>query len=217
MISSWQAAIKKNGFDGYLWLNNDTVVLPNYFDELFIADKYSLDHYGVHGIYVGCTMDRARTHQTYGGFNFTNYLTLKDKFVRPNGTIQCCQCAHGNITYISQDVVKKMGILSNRYIHSGGDHDYTYLAYKRGLPLLVLREYVGLCDNDHKKDGYDSFMKMNLKNRLEYLKSPLGFNLHNTLLFQKRCFPYRYPFVLVFGYLKALFPDLYFKIYKFLR
>jgi GT2 family glycosyltransferase len=217
MISSWQAAIKEGGFDGYLWLNDDTKVLPNYFEELLIADQYSMDHFGIHGIYVGSTMDRVCTRLTYGGFDFVNPWTLKDKFIIPNGQIQACQCAHGNITYVSQDVVDKMGIFSSKYIHSGSDHDYTYRAYKRGFPLLVMQEYVGLCDNDHKDNGYESFMEMNLQNRLSYLKSPLGFNLHNTLLFQKRCFPYRYPFVWVLGYLKALFPHLYFRLYKLLR
>jgi GT2 family glycosyltransferase len=217
MISSWRAAIKKGGFDGYLWLNDDTTVLPNYFEELLIADKYSLEHFGVHGIYVGSTMDNNRTHLTYGGFDFINPWTLKDKFIIPNGQIQKCQCAHGNITYVSQYIVSKMGIFCDKYIHSGGDHDYTYRAYKRGLPLLVMRKYVGLCDNDHREDGYYSFMKMNLRERLHYLKSPLGFNLHNTLIFQKRCFSYRYPFVMIMGYLKALFPRTYFKIYKKIR
>ena len=40
---------------------------------------------------------------------------------------------------------------------------------------------------------------------------------HYTLLFQKRCFPYRYPFVWVIGYVKALFPKLYLGFYKVLR
>jgi GT2 family glycosyltransferase len=217
MISSWTAAIEKGGFDGYLWLNDDMIVLPNYFDELLITDKYSMEHFGVHGIYVGSTMDNNRTHLTYGGFNFINPLTLKDKFIIPNGQIQKCQCAHGNITYVSQYIVNKMGIFTDKYIHGGSDHDYTYRAHKRGLPLLVMRKYVGLCDNDHKEDGYASFVKMNLGERLKYLKSPLGYNLHNTLLFQKRCFPYRYPFVLIMGYLKAMFPKAYFKLYRKMR
>ena len=34
MINSWKAAIEHGGYDGYLWLNNDTIVLPNLWNEL---------------------------------------------------------------------------------------------------------------------------------------------------------------------------------------
>lgn len=218
MINSWKAALEtEERYDGYLWLNNDTTLLPTFWEELNQADRYSRNKYGKGGIYVGSTCDSNRDHLTYGGFNFTNCLTLKDEFVIPNSTFQSCQCAHGNLTYVSQDVVDEMGIFTDDYIHSGGDHDYTYRAYKRGFPLLVLPSFVGVCDNDHPEDGYADFLKMTLKERLQYLRSPLGFNLHNTLVFQRRCFPYRYPFVWLMGYLKAFFPHFYWKVYKKLR
>lgn len=214
MINSWKAAIEHGGYDGYLWLNNDTIVLPDLWNELEQADEYSRKQFGKGGIYVGSTKDPLTGEFTYGGFEFTNQWTLKDRFLHPNGHFQLCQCAHGNVTYISHDVVEKMGILCEQYLHGGGDHDYTYLAYKAGFPLIVLKDYVGICENDHQQGGYADFLSMSLKQRIKYLYSPLGFNLHNTLLLQKRCFPYRYPFVWLMGYLKAFFPKMYFKIYS---
>ena len=214
MINSWKAAIEHGGYDGYLWLNNDTIVLPNLWNELEQVDEYSRKQFGKGGIYVGSTKDPLTGEFTYGGFEFTNQWTLKDRFLHPNGHSQLCQCAHGNVTYISHDVVEKMGILCEQYLHGGGDHDYTYLAYKAGFPLIVLKDYVGICENDHQQGGYADFLSMSLKQRIKYLYSPLGFNLHNTLLLQKRCFPYRYPFVWLMGYLKAFFPKMYFKIYS---
>lgn len=214
MINSWKAAIEHGGYDGYLWLNNDIIVLPNLWNELEQADEYSRKQFGKGGIYVGSTKDPLTGEFTYGGFEFTNQWTLKDRFLHPNGHFQLCQCAHGNVTYISHDVVEKMGILCEQYLHGGGDHDYTYLAYKAGFPLIVLKDYVGICENDHQQGGYADFLSMSLKQRIKYLYSPLGFNLHNTLLLQKRCFPYRYPFVWLMGYLKAFFPKMYFKIYS---
>ena len=212
MINSWKAAIEHGGYDGYLWLNNDTIVLPNLWNELEQADEYSRKQFGKGGIYVGSTKDPLTGEFTYGGFEFTNQWTLKDRFLHPNGHFQLCQCAHGNVTYISHDVVEKMGILCEQYLHGGGDHDYTYLAYQAGFPLIVSKDYVGICENDHQQGGYADFLSMSLKQRIKYLYSPLGFNLHNTLLLQKRCFPYRYPFVWLMGYLKAFFPKMYFKI-----
>ena len=218
MINSWKAALHADkAFDGYLWLNNDTTVLPRFWKELLEADRHCRETYKRGGIYVGSTCDKEGKKMTYGGFNFTNRLTLKDEFVAPNGSFRPCQCAHGNLTYVSREVVYKMGIFTEEYIHSGGDHDYTYRAFRRGIPLLVLPSYSGICDNDHPEDGYAEFLKMGLRERLRYLHSPLGFNLHNTLVFQRRCFPYRYPFVWLAGHLKALFPNLYWKTYKLLR
>jgi GT2 family glycosyltransferase len=209
--------LNKGGYDGYLWLNNDTEVLPNLWNEIKEAENYSQSQFGQSGIYVGSTCNKERTKLTYGGFNFTNKWSLKDVFVVPNGSFQNCQCAHGNVTYISQNAVNKQGLLYEKYSHGGADHDYTYLAYKKGIPLIVLREYVGICENDHDPSHWEKFAKMSLKARLKFTNSPVGYNLKNTLLFQKRCFPYRYPFVLVLGYLKAIFPTYSIKLYRYLR
>ena len=216
MNNSWRAALKEGSFDGFLWLNNDSVVYPNLWKEIFIAEEYSNNTFGRGGIYVGSTWDKFNKRLSYGGFLFTNKWTLNDKFLEPNGQFQVCHAAHGNITYVSKDVADSEGIFCDKYIHGGGDHDYTYLAHKHGFPLFVLRTYVGECVNDHVISEF-SMENMSLRDRLIYVKSPLGYNLNNTLLFQKRCFPYRYPFVWCMIYFKLLFPKFYYKIYRFLR
>lgn len=218
MINSWTAAINSGNYDGYLWLNDDTVVLPDFWVDLIDSDKYSLQRYGKGGIYVGSTRDSSTGKYTYGGFDFVNKLTLKDRFIKPNGiSCQECQCAHGNITFVSQDVVDKMGIFYDGYQHGGGDHDYSYRAYKAGFPVLVMPHYCGECENDHVDRKTQQLEKMNLRERLAYMKSPFGFNLHNSLLFQKRCFPHRYLFTLLGGYSRALFPNLYSSFRRSLR
>lgn len=218
MINSWNAALGSDeNYDGFLWLNNDTIILPGFWDELQEANGYCHQKYGIGGIYVGSTCNNSRTKLSYGGFNYVNKITLKDEFVIPNSQFQECQCAHGNLTYVSNDVVEEMGIFTDEYIHSGGDHDYTYRAYKRGFHLIVLPSFVGVCENDHIKGVHESFLNMTLKERIASLKKPVGFNLHNTLVFQRRCFPYRYPFVWLACWLKILFPNVHKKIFQWLR
>ena len=203
MIVAWKAAIEMGPYDGYLWLNNDTCVLPCFWQELLSADANSQKIYRRRGIYVGSTRDSDSNSFTYGGFVYTNKFTLKDKFILPDGnSFQPCEAAHGNITYVSADVVKKQGIFTQRYHHGGSDHDYTYLAHKAGFPVLVLPNYSGICINDHKpEEGVEKYAALSLKERLRTM------DLHNTLLFNRRCFPWRYPFVLIAGYTRAFFPN----------
>lgn len=217
MNNSWRQAIKEGGFDGYLWLNNDSILLPNLWDELVAADQYAKEKFGKGGIYVGSTYNKERNGLSYGGFVFTSKWTLKDKFLIPNGEFQDCEAAHGNITYVSANVVESEGVFCDDYVHSGGDHDYSYLAHKHGFPVFILKDYVGVCENDHYQGSGVIFQNMSLKERFKYLKSPLGYNLNNTLLFQKRCFPYRYLPVLAAGYFRALAPGAYYSILKILR
>ncbi len=213
MINSWKAALAIGGFDGFLWLNDDTVVLPEFWQDLLDCHTYCMHTYKKGGIYVGSTKDRRTEDFTYGGFVYTNKLTLKDKFILPDGhSFQECEAAHGNITYVSADVVAKMGIFTEKYHHGGSDHDYTYLAHKAGFPVLVLPHYSGYCENDHlNNDKGIAFRNLSLKERVKRL------DLHNTLLFNRRCFPWRYPLVLCTGYLKALFPKTYHKVYLRIR
>jgi len=218
MIRSWKAALEEGGFDGYLWLNDDVTVLPSFWEDLKEVFLYARGHCAREGIYVGSTCDADTGAFTYGGFVYTNKWTLKDRMLPPNGEIQPCEAGHGNITYVSAPVVEQMGIFCEKYIHGGTDHDYTYLAHKAGFPVLVLPHYSAACKNDHPRDGGRSgFFDLPLKERLKALDSPRGLNLHNALLFSRRCFPWRYPLILMTGYGKALFPKTYYRLYLRLR
>ena len=218
MIQSWKAAIAEGGFDGYLWLNDDVEVLPAFWPDLLAVFSYARAHYASEGIYVGSTKDADTGAFTYGGFIYTNKLTLLDKMLPPNGSIQVAQAGHGNITYVSRAVVDKMGVFCDKYIHGGTDHDYTYLAHKAGFPILVLPHYSASCKNDHAKDGgRRNLFDLPLRERLKALNDPRGLNLHNALLFSRRCFPWRYPIILATGYGKALFPKMYYRLYLRLR
>lgn len=216
MINSWKAALAEGGWDGYIWLNDDTVILPEFWEDLAAADAYSLETYGKRGIYVGSTKDLVTGKFTYGGFVYTNRFLLKDRMLTPDGSFQVCEAGHGNITYVSSEVVDKMGIFCPKYRHGGTDHDYTYLAHKAGFPLLVMPHYAGGCENDHLGKPR-KHVQGNLRQRLKLFWSPWGYNMHNTLLFNWRCFPWRVPFVFFATLNKVLFPILGYKIYRRLR
>lgn len=214
MIQSWKAALEEGGWNGYLWLNDDVVVLPAFWQDLMDTDRYCIETYGKRGIYVGSTQDAVTGAFTYGGFVYTNKITLKDKMLIPDGSVQRGEAGHGNITFVATEVVEKQGIFCDKYLHGGTDHDYTYLAHKAGFPVLVLPHYSAACDNDHAKDGgRKAFFDLPLRERLQAMDAPRGLNLHNALLFSRRCFPLRYPLILLSGYFKALLPKTYYRLY----
>lgn len=217
MINSWKAAMWDLGRDGYLWINDDITVLPEFWGDLLAAEEYCARTYGKGGILVGSTMDAVTGEFTYGGFRYVNKFTLVDEFVKPDGEhFQECEAAHGNITYVDVEVVDNIGIFYKGYEHGGSDHDYTYRAHKAGFPVLVLPHFSASCENDHigKTRGH---AVLPLRQRMKLFFSPRGYNMHNTLLFNWRCFPWRVPFVFVSGLAKMLFPRLGYNAYLLLR
>lgn len=220
MIHSWKAALADAvDFDGYLWLNDDSQVLPAFWVDLPKVDEYARTEYGRRGIYVGSTMDPQTGKFTYGGFNYVSKFSLLDAFVIPDGVlIRECEACHGNITYVSREVVESEGIFCEKYIHGAADHDYSYLAHKHGFPVLVLPHYSATCENDHI--GVKTPVvpkKTTIKERIAAAKKPTGRNFHNSLLFNWRCFPWRVPIVLLSDSMKILCPDFTHKIYMAFR
>jgi GT2 family glycosyltransferase len=212
MRKAWEEALKYD-FDGFLLLNDDTLVFENVFKEIVLADSYSYEKYSQGGIYVGSTKDK-NGNLSYGGSNYVNKLLNTISSIIPNNEYQECHLGNANVTYVSTDVVKRVGILHKKYVHGIADYDYTYNAYLNKMPLFILKGYQGLCENDHNDEGYNKFVSLGFKERVDFLYSPRGFQFDASLLFQLRFFPYRYPFVFFAAWLKVFFPKFYFRLNK---
>ena len=206
MNLAWNEAIRHRNYDGYLWLNDDTIMLENVWEELVDADEYSKTFFGKGGIYIGSTTNLDKTHITYGGWFYSSKIKNRLQIIKPNGTFLNCEIGNGNITYVSSNVVAQLGTLHSEYIHAS-DFDYTYWAYKKKFPVFILREYVGLCDNDHRSHK-EILLKLNFKQRVRYLYSPTGLQFKGALLYQRRFFWYRIPYLYISYWLKVLFPRL---------
>lgn len=204
MNLSWKKAIEDEDYDGYLWLNDDTEILSNLWLELLEADAFSKKEFRCGGIYLGPTKDKLTNRLTYGGSIQISKWRSKFKMLTPNGKFQLCDVGNGNITYISKNVVQKIGCLYPGYTH-GADYDYTYWAHKEGFPLILLKQYVGYCQNDHKTHR-SNLLKRNVIQRIKYLFAPTGMQLSTAALFQKRFFPHYVPLLYISYWFKALFP-----------
>ncbi len=212
MRNSWKEALKYK-YDAYLLLNDDTYVSKNLFNELNACHEYSLIKFNSGGIYIGSIHD-GENNFTYGGSEITSKFLNKYRPIVPNGKIEKCDLGNGNIMFVTKDVVKEIGILSDDYTHAIADYDYTLTAIKNNIPVLVTANYCGVCSNDNQFH-YSKFIKLSFKERKEYLYHPTGLAFSDQVKFMKKFYPYRVPFLYIAALVKLFSPNIYFNINKY--
>ena len=213
MRLAWEKA-KRDDFDGFLLLNDDTYVSDNVFEELLSCHKYAIEELGHKGIYIGSTHD-GNMNFSYGGSIMKNSIFNTSKILKPNGKIQHCERGNANIMLVSKDVVEKIGILSADYQHSVADYDYTLKASRSNIPVLTTANYCGTAQRN--KDKYQSFLNLSYQERLKMLNSPTGFCFRDQVTYMKRFYPLRVPLLYLGALLKIVFPSVYILSYKFRR
>lgn len=208
MRNSWNEALK-NKYDAYLLLNDDTFTYDILFKELFETHNYCIETFGKTGIYIGSNINPKTKKLSYGGSVFTNkFLGKYVKLVPNNNTPQKCELGNANIMLVTKEVIEKIGILNSGFVHGLADFDYTMMAVKNKIPVLITPNYLGECLNENR-NPYVDFHDLNLKKRIQVLKSPVGLDFKSNLLYNRRNFPFRYPIVFVVGWLKVLLPKVY--------
>lgn len=212
MRSSWKEALKGK-YDAYLLLNDDVELYDNVFDQLTKTHEYSTEKLGAEGIYLGATEDKLNNKLTYSGSILTNKFLYKLKRLPPNGQFQICDVGNANIMLVASSVVDKIGILTEGYSHGMADYDYTLTARKSNIPVLIAPEYCGHCINDHR-DHYENFAKKSFQERRRVLYNPTGLALNSYKKYTKKFFPFRYPFVVFFAWLKLYFPKIYLNYFR---
>lgn len=212
MRSSWNQALKKK-YDYYFLINDDTEFYPFVLNELFSANEFSKDQYNRAAIAVGCTEDKESGRLTYSGSLIINKWLYKLRRLKPNNTFQRVDLANANIMLVPGEVVDQIGILSAGYAHGKADYDYTLKATRKKIPVLISRVYCGHCTFDHR-DYYEGFEKLNRKQRKKLLYHPTQLDTHSHLLFMRRFFPLRAPFVAFFAWFKVNFPKIYLAFFR---
>lgn len=217
MRLAWNYAISlRENYDYYLLVNDDVEILPNCFDELLSAVRFGEEHYGFKPIVSGI-MKNSINHdeETYGGKVWLNKFLGTAKHLKPTGEPQKCDMAHANILLVPSYVVDEIGIFCKDYIHGGADHDYTLLANKKGIPVVVTGHYCGICENDHRKKTERPAYVASLpyKERIAYFDNPRH-SIHDHIVYVRRNTPWRLPIVYI-GYLLVLYvPQVYLVLNK---
>lgn len=165
MELAWLEA-RKEKFDYYLWLNDDTILFND-----SIINLLKLAQANINTIVVGSTVDY-KNEISYGGrTNDYNHSLIKPN---PNIAIPC-DTFNGNIVLIPSIIVNKIGVNAHFFRHSFGDIEYGLRAQKMGFKSIIAPGIYGKCDRNFP---IPKFMDSNISliKRLNILYSPLGFN-----------------------------------------
>ncbi len=200
MRVSWGEAVKK-GYDYYLLLNDDTILVSNALDVLLSYYKNG----DTTAIIVGTTAEGDNI--SYGGRIITSKLNFGKQMVYSDTEFLNCHLGNANIMLVPKHTVAKIGILSAKYTHGIADYDYTLTAVEAGINVMVAPGVLGSCTDDHGNNWKSA--NTTLAERVKYLKSPKGLAYSEYLYLIKRHLPQHYPVAFVKLWAKTLFPFLW--------
>ncbi len=176
----------ESDFDYYLWLNDDTVLLPDTISRLMeVRDQVKRTNED-EVIVVGTTFDALTGIATYGG-QIRNRPNRKLSFrlVIPSERPLPCDTINGNCVLIPREVVAKVGNIDSALIHSMGDIDYGLRAAKAGCKLWVMPGYAGTCSTNPTTGTYND-RTLPLRRRLGAMLGPKGLPLSAWKILAKR-------------------------------
>ena len=204
MRNTWREALASNA-DYYLLLNDDTLLTDNAVAALLQCSNYVKSKGSKPAICVGSTADDETGKISYGGRKLTDKNSWGEgSFVFSETEYVNCDVANANILLVPAEIVKQLGILSEKFTHGLADYDYTLKVKKAGFGLVVAPGFLGTCIDDHGNNWKSA--NTTLKERIAYLKSPKGLAYKEYLGFIKEHFPKSYPAAFFKLWLKTLFP-----------
>jgi GT2 family glycosyltransferase len=192
------------GFDGYIWLNDDTRLEDDALHRL-VACAMDIGESPGSVIVVGSIRDPYSGGRSYGGvrrkrsglrLDFVPQLPDDNRAVR-------CDTMNGNFTIILAAVASRLGNLDDAFQHQLGDFDYGLRATKAGIPVFVAPGYFGYC-RDNPSSGTWRDSALSLKQRWKHLMSPKGAPPREWFLYTRRHFGWRWPLYSISPYLKTL-------------
>lgn len=215
MRLAWKEALKShNAWDYYLLLNDDTTINDYCFNELMNTEAYSLNNYKQEAVVSGITCSQEDpTIITYGGDIIPNKFSGRQIRLGRSPEPQMVDLTNANILLVPREVVDKIGIFYEGYKHGRADNDYSMLARRKGIPVLITPGACGTCENDHGDPAEirSKIINMSQKERTAYFKHPVHCN-HDYLTFVRRNMPMRYPISWLFRMILTYCPRLYYRI-----
>ncbi|MBL8324583.1 MAG: glycosyltransferase family 2 protein [Rubrivivax sp.] len=190
--------------DFYLWLNDDTHLVPDALRSL-LAQAAALRHsHRSPVIVVGATAERDSGRVSYGGrvagsrWRPFNYHLVHDP-ARPVP----CEAIEGNCVLIPHDAAMRVGNLDPVFEHAMGDTDYGLRARRLGVPAYVAAGVVGHCSPNPLGGSYFD-TSLPLARRWKLIRGRKGLPVRSWLHFCRRHGGAAWPLHFAWPYAKVL-------------
>ena len=189
------------GFNAYLWLNDDTMLLPDAVSRL-LATHRDLDRSGTTAIVTGSTYGPTG-NLSYGGFCWqTGWKRLLLPVEPQTDRSTACDTMNGNCTLIPRAVAEAVGNLDAGFHHSFGDFDYGFRARAAGFGIYVAPGYFGICsDNPRERTWRDR--SASFRQRWRHLNSAKGSPLPEWSMYCRRHLGSLWPIYAASPYVKT--------------
>jgi len=188
-------AAMRDGFDFYLWLNDDTILFPDALTRT-LATSAKFNH---QAIIVASIQDPQSGALTYGGVKRTSpRRPTQFSRIHPSEQPLPAEAMNGNCVLIPSIVAQKVGNLDSTFTHGIGDYDYGLRAKQMGLNIIVASGYYGYCPRNlpDRKQSWPKYLK--------WMFSPHGLPFYEWAVFTRR---YAGPLWVIFylsSYIKLL-------------
>jgi len=163
----------KQGFDFYLWLNDDTDLYPDTIKKLLATNAALGPEFTDRAVIAGATCDPVTGELTYGGLErFTIWHPINFRHVTPGDVPKRVVTANGNCFMIPAAVAREVGNMCPEYWHTLADMDYGLRAGLYGFSVWITPGYIGTCANDHPPRS--RFRKLSARQRWDKIFGPTG-------------------------------------------
>jgi GT2 family glycosyltransferase len=163
----------KNDFDFYLWVNDDTDLVPDALRRLVETHDELRMRLGRSPIVVGCICDPQTSRLTYGGVVRASRIhPLKYRCLELGIDAQPCDTMNGNCVLIPGEAARLVGNI-DRFTQGMGDLDYGLRARRMGVPVWVARGRVGSCSRNPRQGTWED-PTLSLLERWRRVRMPKG-------------------------------------------
>lgn len=191
----------KSDHDLFLMVNDDACFYKTAFNTLLDDYRHTGGRCGI----VGSTEFEGMF--TYGGHD------RKYDAILPEGKPVTCRYANWNCFMIDRFVLDKIGPISEKYEHAGGDYDYSARMVRVGIPMYVASGYVAECECDHKIPQYFNPDK-SISQRFKFFFSPKGEPFYSFFMFHWVDKRFKGLIIAVISYVKLIFKIIFLKDQK---
>jgi GT2 family glycosyltransferase len=201
MHSAFEKAMLR-GFDYYLWLNDDTLLIPDSLSRLLSCQQLVRPQSDAPVIVVGSSVDAATGTLNYGGQRQPSRLVkFRVERVEPQDYPQKCDALTGNIVLIPADAASTVGNLDPSFEHAMGDTDYGLRARKLGVQLWLAPGVHGHCSANPIANSFQD-TTLPLRQRWRLMMHRKGLPWRSWMIFTRRHMGVIWPLYFLWPYLK---------------